>query len=200
MKSLRNGNAPITIGTKLRSAVCVMVGLAMVVGWAGLSSVNTFRAQFDRAVNVTTRNVVLADAVVEANSEMISAQRGIVLAAFAKDAAENATYSQTFRNNLAAIRKALDEINSTTTEAQNRALIADIAGLLSDWQSRYADLVQHCASGDVAGGNEILRNVTSPCTKRLPRMPTTWLGWKRLRLRPISHRSGRGRPAASRSS
>ena len=122
-----------TIGTKLLSGVAVIVALAAIMGYTGLSSISTFKEQFDTAANSTMRKIVLADEIVAANSEMISAQRGIILATFGKDPAEAESYNQTFRQNTQTIEKALGEMRPLLTTEESRTLTTGIAALLSEW-------------------------------------------------------------------
>ena len=77
-----------TIETKLMGGTVALFALAAVLGYNGLSTDNKFKDEFDNAVGSTVQKVLLADKIGIANSEMISTQRGIILAAFAKDNAE----------------------------------------------------------------------------------------------------------------
>ena len=75
----------LTIGTKLLGGTAVLFALAAVLGYSGLSTANKFKDEFDETVDGSVHKVVLADRIGLANSELISAQRGIILAGFAKD-------------------------------------------------------------------------------------------------------------------
>jgi hypothetical protein len=74
-----------------------MLVLAALLGYVGLSSIGTFKDLFDNTVEKTVRKLALADAIVAANSEMISARRGFVLAVFDKDRAAGESYQAAFQ-------------------------------------------------------------------------------------------------------
>ncbi len=69
-----------TIGTKLMASAGVMLALTLLLSYSGLSTLNTFKKQFDEAVGSSLRKIQLANAMVIGNSEMISEQRGEILA------------------------------------------------------------------------------------------------------------------------
>ncbi|MGA2433823.1 MAG: methyl-accepting chemotaxis protein [Bryobacteraceae bacterium] len=157
----------VTIGTKLMSGVAIIVALAVILGYAGLSSLGAFKEQFDTVADRTARKIVLAGEIAAAASEMVSAQRGIILATFSKDPADVETYNQAFRQNGETIRKALEEMRPLLVTEEGRALTAEIDARLSEWQPNYEELVRVCAAGDAASGNRIRKDVTAPIYKKI---------------------------------
>jgi hypothetical protein len=97
-----------------------MFVLAAVVGISGLIFQRSFKKQVDVLIGVIVRKLVLADTIARANSEMISTQRGLILAAFAKDNTELAAYQQTFKQNVEVIQKSVEEIRPLGSDPEAR--------------------------------------------------------------------------------
>ena len=157
----------LTIGKKLMAGTGTLFVLAAMLGYSGLSSLGDFKKQFDRASDESVRKVVLADTIVTANSEMISAQRGIILAAFGKNAAELETYKKTFEENAQLIGQSLREIQPLLRKEEGKALVAHLTTLLAEWQPHYAEVVAHASKGDVTEANRIRKDVTAPLYKAI---------------------------------
>jgi methyl-accepting chemotaxis protein len=156
-----------TIGKKLMAGTAAMFVLAAILGGWGLISLRKFKKQFDTTMDVTVRKVELADVILTANSEMISAQRGLVLAAFAKDHIELAKYEKAFAENTAAIQGSTDEITPLLRTAEAKALTADMAAKLAEWQPHYNELTAKASAGDVVEANHIRKDVTAPIYKQI---------------------------------
>jgi methyl-accepting chemotaxis protein/methyl-accepting chemotaxis protein-1 (serine sensor receptor) len=156
-----------TIETKLMGGTIALFALAAVLGYNGLSTDNKFKDEFDHALGSTVQKVLLADKVGLATSIMVSAQRGIVLAAVAKDTAENEKEQQAFKQAVEVVRAALDEMRPLLVKQEAKALVADIAAGVSEWQPHYEDVVRHAAAGHVAEADHIRIDVTRPIYVKL---------------------------------
>jgi methyl-accepting chemotaxis protein len=157
----------LTIGAKLTAGTAALFLLALTLGISGLVSLNSFKKHIDTTSNATMRKVVLADAVVAANSEMISAQRGIVLAAFSKNTAELDTYKQNFAQNSALIHSSLEEIHRLVKKAEGKRLAAEITAKFSEWRPDFDELTARASAGDVAEADRIQKEVTAPLYKQI---------------------------------
>jgi methyl-accepting chemotaxis protein len=157
----------VAIGTKLICGVAIIIVLAVIIGGAGLSSIGALKKGFDTAVDGSMRKIALADEMVADSGEMVSAQRGIILATLGKDTAEGATYNQTFRQNSEALQRALNEMAPLIMTEEGKTLIAELAAGVSEWQPHYEELVRVCAAGDVVGANRIRKEITAPIYKKI---------------------------------
>ncbi len=144
-----------------------MFVLATILGVWGLNSLRTFKKQFDAATDETVHNLVLADATVTANSEMISAQRGIVLAAFSRDMAGFAKYQATFKENVELIRTSVAAMAPTELTGEATALRSEITAKVREWRPHYDDLVRTAAANDVKEADRIRRDLTAPIYKQI---------------------------------
>jgi methyl-accepting chemotaxis protein/methyl-accepting chemotaxis protein-1 (serine sensor receptor) len=151
-----------TIETKLMGGTIALFALAGVLGYSGLSTAGKFKDEFDNAVAPAVQKLVLADKIGIANSEMISAQRGIILAAFGKDRAEIEKYAQTFQQQGVVIQRAIDEARPLLIKEEGKTLVADISTYLSEWRPHYEEIVQQASAGHVAEANRIRKEITAP--------------------------------------
>ncbi len=157
----------VTIGTKLMTGTAAMFTLAAVAGISGLMSQRAFKKQADVLSGATIRKVLLANTIAMANSEMISTQRGIILASFAKDESELASYQEAFKQNFDLMQKSVAEIRPLIVREESKELTADIASKLSDWLPHYEEIVQKASAGDAAEANRIRKDVTGPIYKAI---------------------------------
>jgi len=156
-----------TIGTKLMAGAAAMLVLMMVLSYSGLSAIGTFREQFNTAVDVTVRKLVLADTIDTAQTAMVSAQRGIIVGSFAKDSAEMEKQKQTFRDNTELIQKSLEEIRSLIRKPEAKELAADLAAKVAEWQPYFQEVVRHSEAGETAEANRIRKEVTAPIYNKM---------------------------------
>jgi methyl-accepting chemotaxis protein len=156
-----------TIETKLLGGAAAMFALTAVLGYSGFRTANKFKDEFDETVDGSVHKVVLADRIGLANSELISAQRGIILAGFAKDKAEIEKYRQTFQQQGEIIQKALDEARLLLKKEEAKTLTADIAASLSQWRPLYEEIVRQTGAGHVAEANHIRKDITGPIYNKI---------------------------------
>jgi methyl-accepting chemotaxis protein/methyl-accepting chemotaxis protein-1 (serine sensor receptor) len=156
-----------TIGTKLLGGTAALFALAAILGYSELRTAGKFKDEFDKTVESTVQDVVLADRIGKAESDMVSAQRGIILAAFAKDGAELEKGRQTFQQQSEIVRKALDEMRPLLVREDAKALTADIAAEISEWQPQYEEVVRQSGAGHLAEANRIRKEITAPIYKKI---------------------------------
>jgi methyl-accepting chemotaxis protein/methyl-accepting chemotaxis protein-1 (serine sensor receptor) len=148
-----------TIGTKLMGSAAALCILAAALGYFGLSTAGKFKDEFENAMGQTVRQAVLADEIGLASDEMVSTQRGIVLAAFGKDKASLEGDIHAFEQHRETLRKALDEVRPLLVKEEAKAHVADIASSLSQWQPMYEELVRQSRAGHAVEANKIRLNV-----------------------------------------
>ena len=157
----------LAISTKLMAGTVALFLVALVLGVSGLVSLRSFKQRFDTANDETVKSVVLAEGIITANSEMISAQRGIILAAFSKNASELETYKGTFEENTTTIRKSLDDLQPLLRGADAKAVAAEIDSNVAEWLPHFTQVVAKAKNGDIAEANRIRKDVTGPIYKKI---------------------------------
>ncbi len=156
-----------TIGTKLMAASAAMFALTALLGYTGLNSLSTFNARFDTVADKTTRKIELATAMDDAQSEMMSAQNGIVLGAFAKDPAEISTNEQSFRKYAERIRKITEELSPMLITAESKGLTKDAEARLGEWLPLFEDLLRAANGENASEADRIRRQLTAPVMEKL---------------------------------
>ena len=156
-----------TIGKKLMFSVGAMLLMAVALGYSGLSSIAGFKDMYDRTVSQTMRRIALADTIVESNAEMVSAQRGIILAALAKDQAEGEKYQTVFQQQSATVRNSLAELQGLSAGDESHRLIVELGNLEDQWQPQYQEVVKQADSGNIVEANRIRKELTAPLYLRV---------------------------------
>jgi methyl-accepting chemotaxis protein len=156
-----------TIETKLMGGTIALFALAAVLGYGCLSTASRFKEEFDSAVMPAVQKLALADKIGIANSELISSQRGIILAAFGKNQAEIEKYEHVFQQQGEIVRRAMDEMRPLLIKEDSKALIAGIAADLSEWQPHHEELVRQAGAGHVAEANRIRTETTAPIYNKI---------------------------------
>jgi len=156
-----------TIGKQLAIAAGAMLLMTAALGYSSVTSIGTFKDLCDNTVGKTSRRLVLADAIVAANVEMVSSQRGIILAAFAKDLGEGAKYRASFQESAAAIRRSLAEMQPLVARDDAKRIMAEIDSQLTEWQPHYEEVVREAEAGNLAEANRIRKDVTGPIYDRI---------------------------------
>jgi methyl-accepting chemotaxis protein len=120
-----------TLTKKLLGGFGLMLGLQLVCNVASFVVIRSSQADLDRSINLTGRQRYLASQVNAASFQMMSLERGSVLAAVVGDRTHSDAYQQEFqkpqqqlRNSLLELEKLSDSANST---ALLRRLSADAA-------------------------------------------------------------------------
>jgi len=144
-----------TIGTKLMGSAAALFILAAVLGFFGFYTAGKFKDEFENAMGQTVRQAALADEIGLASDQMVSAQRGIVLDSYGKDNASLDGDMRAFEQHRETLRKALDEMRPLLVKEEAKALVADIAASLLQWQPMYEELVRQSRAGHAAQGNQI---------------------------------------------
>jgi methyl-accepting chemotaxis protein len=156
-----------TMETKLMGGTIALIALAAVLGYSGLSSAGKFKDEFAKVAGPTVTKVVLADKIGSARTEMVSAQRGIVLSALTKDGAELEQNQQKFKQHLESIQQALDQIRPLLHKEEAKTLVADIAASVSEWQPHYEEVVQQAAAGHANEANRVRKQATAPIYNKI---------------------------------
>jgi methyl-accepting chemotaxis protein len=144
------------------AGAAAMLALAVILGCSGLIALGRFKETLDGTSATTVRRVILSDSIIASQAEMVSAQRAIVLSAYAKDTADFEVQKERFRESSEVIRKAVDELASLLPRDEAKALASEITGKMSEWQPRYEDLLRQCAGGHPDEANRIRKDVTAP--------------------------------------
>jgi CHASE3 domain sensor protein len=114
-----------TIGKKLFSCFAASLALTLVVGGTSLWLISSLGASLKRTANVIARKQLLAAEIDTRESDMLAAERGILLRGMMKDSALVAQYNQDFTVAAEKMKGSLEQMRPLIeTEEGHRILSA----------------------------------------------------------------------------
>src|SRR5258708_35748967 len=113
--------------TRLFACVASLAALSIVLGIAGLSAISSFSDLFTQAVDRTVEKSTLSYTILEANSELLSSQRNIILGAYGKDTATVEVSKDSFRKNVDTIQKALEQLRALVVTEEGRQIVSELS-------------------------------------------------------------------------
>ncbi|WP_109487406.1 methyl-accepting chemotaxis protein [Occallatibacter savannae] len=112
-----------TIGKKLFGSFGACVALTLVVGGTSLWLISNLGASLKKTVNATARKQLLASDIDTRESDMLAAERGILLRAMMKDTALVAKYSGDYQTATSKLRADLDEMRPLIETASGHQVV-----------------------------------------------------------------------------
>ena len=114
-----------TIGKKLFGSFAASIALTLIVGGTSLWLISSLGASLKKTVNSTARKQLLAADIDMGESDMLAAERGILLRAMMKDAVLVARYNQDFQSATTRMKSDIDEMRPLIeTEAGHQVINA----------------------------------------------------------------------------
>ncbi len=152
----------LTIEHKLTTGIAAVFVLMAAMGFLELRAVHSAAEQFNVAVDKNIRKIQILNGIVTAQSELVSAQRGIVLAGFAKNGEEFEANKSAFSRNFATIEEGLAAVRPLLVTDESRVLSSAIRDEMAAWQPHYQDVLRLAAAGDIAGAERVRKDFTAP--------------------------------------
>jgi CHASE3 domain sensor protein len=128
-----------TIGAKLITTSTALVLLTMVLSFTSMNSVGTLKQVFDETADRTAKKVAMAGTVNTAKSDMVRAQRAVILFTYGRQPNEVEKARQEFRTNLDNIRKTIEEY-AAISSIQTQGHLKEIQAELDNWLPKYEEL------------------------------------------------------------
>ena len=135
-----------TIGKKLTTGTAALVFLTLVLSYTSMESVGTLKQAFDETADKTAKKVAMAGVVNTAKSDMVRAQRAIVLFTYGHDAAEVEKARQEFQANFEKIRSTMEQY-AAISSSQTQGHLKEIQAELTQWLPLYEEINRLCAAG-----------------------------------------------------
>ena len=136
-----------TIGKKLTWSFGAMALITLILGVASLSSVGSLKQSFDTTANKSVRKVELSDTIARSASDMLAAQRGLVMFTFGKDPARRDQAGALFESAATKWANSLSEMRPLLTSDRSRQLANQLEGELGSWREAFGELQRACVSG-----------------------------------------------------
>jgi methyl-accepting chemotaxis protein len=141
-----------TIGQKLIASFAAMLLVTLVLGVASLTAVHELSSRLDTAINKTTKKIELIDAVSNARSDMLAAQRGVIMFTYAKSTAGAGRAKHLFESAADGWAKSVSEIRPLLVTAEAQQLTKQLEADLSQWRVAFAEIeeLSLCGNCDAA--------------------------------------------------
>jgi methyl-accepting chemotaxis protein len=115
-----------TIGKKLFGSFGASLLLTLIVGGTSLWLISSLGAGLNKTVNVTARKQLLTAQIDTNDSDMLAAERGILLRALTREPALVAQYNQDFQNASSSLKTNLDALTPLIETENGRKIAAAI--------------------------------------------------------------------------
>jgi methyl-accepting chemotaxis protein/methyl-accepting chemotaxis protein-1 (serine sensor receptor) len=137
-----------TMGKKLMLSFGAVLAVVVFLSVAALSAISSLKTRFDDTAGKTARKIVLVDNINTAVSNMLAAQRGLIVMRYAKDFERAGTAREMFRKNVDAINKDLEEMRPLVVLPEVKQITEDMAKELPEWVSTFSEIDRLCESGN----------------------------------------------------
>ena len=136
-----------TIGKKLFGSFGASIALTLVVGVTSLWLISSLGKSSIKLAHATARKQVLAAEIDAAQSDMLAAERGILLRAMMKDSALVAQYSQDFQSDVSEMKGYLQEMTPLIETEEGRKVIVAIQSDLDTSTRLHQEFIQLVSAG-----------------------------------------------------
>src|ERR1035438_8799183 len=141
-----------TIGKKLTLSCAAMLALTLALAIFSLNAIGKLSDSLDTAVKKTTKKVMLIDAVAGARSDMLAAQRGIVMFTFGKSPVGIEKSKRLFESAAQRWSQSLSELKPLLVTDEARQLTNQLEASLTAWRAAVGELEECCSAGNPEGG------------------------------------------------
>ena len=141
-----------TISRKLGISFGALIVLLAGLGLSSLNALGNLRAALETTGGKTARKIELAGIINEAKSDMVAAERGMVMFTFAKQSAEAESSERQFQEHLVRLKGAVDELRSQAMLVETKNLLSEIVHETDDWKANVAQVsaLLHAGNADEA--------------------------------------------------
>lgn len=144
-----------SIRAKLLAGAASMLTLTLILSLSTLNSFRNFKGLFDKMTDQTVQKIVLAERMDNAQSDMISAQRLMLIGAAMKNTQEIDKGSKSFREDFEVARKSIDQIRPFIVTAAGQALVTEISNAFLEWRKVGEEMEVLARAGKVEELNQM---------------------------------------------
>ncbi|HEY2471461.1 MAG TPA: methyl-accepting chemotaxis protein [Terracidiphilus sp.] len=136
-----------TIGKRLFGSFGASLLLTMIVGGTALWLISSLGASLNKIATVTARKQFLASEIDMGESDMLAAERGILLRTLTKEPALVAQYNQDFQNATAEMKANLDAMSPLIETENGRRVLSAVQSDLDTAVHQHQEFYQLAAAG-----------------------------------------------------
>lgn len=156
-----------TIGKKLFGSFGACVALTLIVGGTALWLISNLGASLKKTVNATARKQLLASDIDMAESDMLAAERGILLRAMMKDTALVAQYNQEYQNATSRMKADLDEMRPLIETASGHQVVNAIQADMEACMRLHQDFLGLVNAGKDTEAAALMKDKVIPSLEEL---------------------------------
>jgi hypothetical protein len=124
-----------TIGRKLTASSAAMLALSLLLGMYALKAITDLSESLDTAINKTTKKIELVNALSVDRSDLLAAQRGIVMFTFGKSDAGVESAKRQFESAAGRWSAALSELRPLLVSDEAKQLTNELDTKLAAWRT-----------------------------------------------------------------
>jgi methyl-accepting chemotaxis protein len=151
-----------TIGKKLFGSFGASLLLTLIVGGTSMWLISNLGASLNKLANLTARKQLLAAEIDTNESDMLAAERGILLRALTKEPALIAQYNQDFQSTTSLMKTNLDALTPLIETEGGRKVISEIDNNLNVAKSLHQEFFQLVTAGKDAEAAVLLKDKVIP--------------------------------------
>lgn len=136
-----------TIGKKLLISVGSVLLMSVAQGLTSLKSTTDLNTSLENATQKTARRLQLVGLIDAAGSDMLAAERGIIMNSFAKQQAGVQGSKALLTSAETRWQKAIDEIRPLLTREDSKQMIRQLQEELDDWKGALVDVIHLADQG-----------------------------------------------------
>ena len=129
-----------TVGRKLGVSFAVLIALLLGMGMSSLTAVGKLETALGVTGYKTARKIELAGHIDAAQSDMLAAERGMIMFAAAKDSAGMDGAERSFHEALAELQKNAEELRSLAVLAETKERLTGLEREAEEWKSGFAQV------------------------------------------------------------
>ena len=162
-----------TIGKKLFGSFGASLLLTMIVGGTALWLISSLGTSLNKMANNTARKQFLAAQIDMGESDMLAAERGILLRALTKEPALVAEYNQDFQSSIAEMKANLDAISPLIETDEGRRVLSAVQSDLETAIHLHQEFFQMVTAGKDTEAAALLKDKVIPNLDALSAHATT---------------------------
>lgn len=147
--------------------------LACGISASTLNTIRILKQQFDTVITNTFRKVVLAVEIDHEQSDMVAAQRLIVLGCALKKTGEVEEGIRSYQEHLQSAMRSMEELSRLVQSREDRDRIADIARNFTAWGNAVSEIARAARAGDATEADRLRESKATPLFQNIERSSTT---------------------------
>ena len=151
-----------TIGKKLFGGFGAALVVTLIVGGTAIWVISSLGTSINKMVNVNAKKQFLATQIDVNESDMIAAERGILLRVYMKDMATANQYNQDFQSSYALWKKHMEEFSPLIETAEARKDLDEMQTDYDDIGRIHSDFYQLASTGKLDEATSLLKDKLMP--------------------------------------